>query len=125
VGTVEAVQVGAVLPSEGEEIRKAAGGAEHRAREASFKERIRRDGSSVCEGNEQRWRDSRPGKSLAKRRHHPEALIMGGGWYLCAVSGATDEHARVGEGAANVDTGSDLLRTHRGNLSSLRTGLRR
>ncbi len=99
----EAVEIGAVLAGDLEQVGEATGRDQRRAGAAFLQQRVGADGHPVGEDLDRAGLGAGPGQHLAHRRHHSLGLGAGGGRDLGAVDGALVEQDRVGEGAADVD----------------------
>ena len=108
-GGTEAVEVGAGLPAELDEIREALRRDEHRARSAAFEQRVRRDGHPVREQLDVAGRGAGLLERRADRRHHALGLIGGRRRRLRRDEPPAGGEHRVGEGPADVDTEQHAL----------------
>ena len=99
----EAVEVGARLAPELDEVLEALGRDEHRARSAALEQRVGRDGRAVREGADVLRSRSRPFQRGADGGEHALGLVLRSGRRLGADQSPVDCQDGVGERSSDVD----------------------
>jgi hypothetical protein len=111
----EAVELGAVLAPDLEQVREPLGGDQRRAGAALLEQRVGSDGHAVGEGLDLGGRAAGALQHRLDRAHHPLRLVLRGRGDLGGVDLAAVEHHRVGERSADIDAEQHAAKLSRPN----------